>query len=140
MNSLTFRTAAPLIVAATLVFAIFVFLRGHNEPGGGFIAGLIAAAGMAVHGFAAGPEAVLRALRLPPLSIAGLGVSLAAASGLVSLLFGAPYLTASWTFFHLGETEIGISTPLFFDLGVFFTVFGTVSAIFLGLEAEGGET
>ncbi|HTJ59185.1 MAG TPA: MnhB domain-containing protein, partial [Devosiaceae bacterium] len=74
MNSLIFRTAAPLIVIVMLVFSAFVLLRGHNEPGGGFIAGLIAAAAVAVYGMAAGVEAVERALHVPPLAIAGSGV------------------------------------------------------------------
>ena len=54
MNTLIFRTAAPLIVIVMLVFSVFVLLRGHNEPGGGFIAGLIAAAAIAVYGMATG--------------------------------------------------------------------------------------
>lgn len=139
MNSLIFRTAAPLIVIVMLVFAAFVLLRGHNAPGGGFIAGLIAAAAVAVYGLAAGPDAVSRALRVSPLSLAGSGVLLAALSGLVSLPMGAPFLTAFWSFFRIGDAEVGLSTPLLFDVGVFLAVFGTISAVFLGLETEGGE-
>jgi multicomponent Na+:H+ antiporter subunit B len=134
MNTLIFRTAAPLIVIVMLVFAVFVLLRGHNAPGGGFIAGLIAAAAMAVYGMAAGPDLVRKAMQLRPMAIAGIGVCLAGASGLPALFAGAPYLTGLWTFPMLGRTEIALSTPLLFDIGVFLTVFGTVSAIVLGLE------
>ena len=137
MNTLIFRTAAPLIVIVMLVFAVFVLLRGHNEPGGGFIAGLIAAAAIAVYGMSAGVPAVERALRLPPLSIAGVGILLAIASGLLSAVVAAPFLTGLWTFIHLGETEVALSTPMLFDFGVFLVVFGTVSAIFLALETAG---
>jgi multicomponent Na+:H+ antiporter subunit B len=134
MNTLIFRTTAPLIVIVMLVFAVFVLLRGHNAPGGGFIAGLIAAAAMAVYGMAAGPALVRRAMHLPPMSIAGLGVCLAAGAGLPALFVGAPFLTGLWVFPAIGKTQIALSTPLLFDIGVFLTVFGTVSAIVLGLE------
>jgi multicomponent Na+:H+ antiporter subunit B len=137
MNTLIFRTTAPLIVIVMLVFAAFVLLRGHNDPGGGFIAGLIAAAAIAVYGMAAGVASIERALRVPPLAVAGFGVVLAAASGLPSLGVGAPFLTGLWTFVRLGDSDIGFSTPMLFDIGVFLVVFGAVAAILLALEASG---
>jgi multicomponent Na+:H+ antiporter subunit B len=136
MNSLIFRTTAPLIVIVMLVFAVFVLLRGHNQPGGGFIAGLIVAAAMAVYGMAFGVEAVGRALRLPPLAIAGLGIFLAICAGLPSLLAGAPFLTGLWAFFRIGGTDLALSTPLLFDVGVCLGVFGTLCSIIRVLEAE----
>jgi multicomponent Na+:H+ antiporter subunit B len=139
MNTLIFRTAAPLIVIVMLVFSVFILLRGHNEPGGGFIGGLIAAASIAVYSMAAGVAAVERALRVPPLSIAGFGILVAALSGLLSLAAGMPFLTGLWHFVHFGETEIALSTPMLFDIGVFLVVFGTISAVLLGLERAGEE-
>jgi multicomponent Na+:H+ antiporter subunit B len=140
VNTLIFRTAAPFIVAVMLVFAVFVLLRGHDASGGGFIAGLIAAAAMAVYSMAAGPDIVRKAMYLPPLSIAGLGVCLAAASGLPALFAGAPFLTGLWAFPDLGGATIALSTPLLFDIGVFLTVFGATTAIILALETmEGAE-
>src|SRR5690606_18442002 len=88
MTSLIFRTIAPLLVVVMLVFSVFVMLRGHNEPGGGFIGGLIAAAAIAIYGIAAGPAAVRVALKVDPLAIAGLGVVVAALSGILSLAHG----------------------------------------------------
>ena len=64
MNTLIFRTIAPLLVVVMLVFSVFILLRGHNEPGGGFIGGLIAASAIAIYGMAAGPAAVRRALKV----------------------------------------------------------------------------
>lgn len=139
MNTLIFRTAAPLIVVVMLVFAAFVLLRGHNEPGGGFIAALVAAAGMAVYGMAAGPDAVATALRIPPLALAGLGVALGILAGLPSLIYGDPFLTGLWLSLPLGDGALAVSTPLLFDIGVFFAVFGSVVAVLLALErGEGG--
>ncbi len=70
MNTLIFRTVAPFLTALMLLFSVFVLLRGHNEPGGGFIGGLIAASGLAIYGIARGVGAVRRALFFHPLSIA----------------------------------------------------------------------
>lgn len=136
MNSVIFRTLAPLIVAVMIVFSIFVLLRGHNEPGGGFIGGLIGASAIAIHGMAAGVAAARKALRVHPITLAGFGVFVAALSGLLSVFAQVPYLTGLWAFIAIGSNEVAISTPLFFDIGVYFVVFGTISAVALSLEEE----
>lgn len=134
MNSLIFRTIAPLLVVVMLVFSVFVMLRGHNEPGGGFIGGLIAASAVAIYGMAAGPAAVRAALKVDPLAVAGLGVVVAGLSGLLSLAYDVPFLTGLWGFFHLWGTDVALSTPMTFDIGVYLVVLGTISAVALGLE------
>jgi len=58
MNTIILRTVAPVVTALTLLFSVFVLLRGHNEPGGGFIGGLIAVSGLAIYGIAFGTGAV----------------------------------------------------------------------------------
>lgn len=135
MNTIIFRTAAPLIVATMLVFSVYICLRGHNEPGGGFIGGLIAAASIAVFGMASGVPAVRRALKVDPLAIAGFGVLLAGFSGLLSLFIEAPFMTSIWLDLDLGGTVV-LSTPMIFDIGVYCVVFGTLSAIALALESD----
>jgi multicomponent Na+:H+ antiporter subunit B len=135
MNTLIFRTIAPIIVVTMLVFSLFVLLRGHNEPGGGFIGGLIGAASTVIYSMAAGVPVARRALRVHPVTIAGFGVFIAAAAGLLSLAVGAPYLTGLWAFFDVGGSGIALSTPLLFDIGVYCVVFGTISAIALALES-----
>jgi multicomponent Na+:H+ antiporter subunit B len=135
MNTLIFRTIAPVITVVMIAFSVFIMLRGHNEPGGGFIGGLIAASAIAIYGIAVGPKAVYRALKVGPMAIAGFGVALAGASGLLSFAYGLPYLTGLWS--KLGG--IDIATPIVFDIGVYFTVFGTMSAIALALEDTGEE-
>jgi multicomponent Na+:H+ antiporter subunit B len=139
MNTLIFRTIAPLLVVVMLVFSVFITLRGHNDPGGGFIGGLIAASAIAIYGMAAGPQATRKAMRIDPLSIAGAGVLLAGFSGLLSLPFDLPFLTGLWTTLHLGATQVALSTPMFFDIGVYLVVLGTISAVALGLEDSGEE-
>lgn len=139
MNSLIFRITGPIIVGAMLVFAIYICLRGHNEPGGGFVGGLIAASAIAVLGISSGPEAARRALRFDPIAIAAFGLLLAASSGLMSLFTGNSFLTSIWIDLDLGGANFPLSTPLVFDIGVFFVVLGGISAIGLGLEQDDGE-
>lgn len=139
MSSLIFRTIAPLLVAVMLVFSVFVLLRGHNEPGGGFIGGLIAASALAIYGMAMGVDAARSALKVHPLAFAGFGVALAGLAGALSILFDVPFLTGLWTIFEFDEVEVAVSTPMVFDIGVYFVVFGTISAVALALEDEEGD-
>jgi len=139
MNTVIFRTIAPVLTAIMMVFSVFVLLRGHNEPGGGFIGGLIAASGITIYGIAAGVSEVRAALKVDPLSIAGFGVFIAGCAGLVSLAYQVPFLTGIWTFFEIAGTEVAISTPMVFDIGVYLVVLGMISAVALTLEEDEGE-
>ena len=131
MNTLIFRTTAPVIVTLMVLFSVVILLRGHNDPGGGFIGGLIAASAAAVGGMAFGVGAVRRALRVNPIVFAGAGVLLGGVAGLLSALTGVPFLTALW----LPGYVFGV--PGAFDIGVYLTVFGTLSAVALALEDSG---
>ena len=135
MNTVIFRTIAPLIVAIMLMFSVYVCLRGHNEPGGGFIGGLIAASALAIWGMAAGVETARKALRVDPLALAGGGVFAAALSGLASAFTGSPFMTSIWLYLDLGDTTVPLSTPMIFDIGVYFVVLGTITSIALGLQS-----
>lgn len=134
MNTVIFRTVAPFLTALMLVFSIFVLLRGHNEPGGGFIGGIIAASAIAIFGIANGVAPVRRALRFDPITYAGLGLFLATLAGLPSWFSEVPFLTGLWIYPVVFEQEIALSTPLVFDIGVFLVVFGSLSSIALTLE------
>jgi multicomponent Na+:H+ antiporter subunit B len=134
MQSLILRTLAPFLTALMLVFSIFILLRGHNAPGGGFIGGLIAASAFAIHGIAFGVEAVRRTLRIHPLTLAGLGLLTALISGLVSVIYRVPFLTGLWFSLPLLGDKLDISTVQFFDLGVYLVVLGAFAAILLALE------
>lgn len=139
MNTVIFRTIAPPLIVIMLLFSVYVLLRGHNEPGGGFIGGLIAAAAIAVLALARGALAAQRALKVDPLAIAGFGVVMAVLSGMASIFTASPFLTSMFATIELGETAITLSTPLFFDIGVYCAVFGTVARLVLTLADEQGE-
>ena len=129
MNSLILRTLAPLITLLMVAFSVFITLRGHNAPGGGFIGGLLGASGIALYALTFGVELTRRMLRIHPLSIAAAGLILSAASGLVSALYDVPYMTGLW--FDIG---IDVSTVMSFDIGVYLVVLGAFASILLALE------
>lgn len=134
MNTLIFRTAAPFLTALMLLFSVFVLLRGHNEPGGGFIGGLIAASGFAIYGIACGVTAVRRAIVFHPLAIAGFGLLASTVAGLLSVFSGVPFMTGLWIYPHLFGVEVPLSSVMLFDTGVYLVVVGAITSIALALE------
>lgn len=135
MNSLILNTATRILVALMLLFSVYVLLRGHNDPGGGFIGGLIAAIAFALYATAHGTVAARRALRIDPRTIAMGGLGLAILAGLWSVLHGDAFLTGQWLFLGGGETEKGlpVSTVLAFDVGVYLVVVGAVLTLVFSL-------
>ncbi|TBV06757.1 monovalent cation/H+ antiporter subunit A [Phytopseudomonas dryadis] len=121
---------ARVLLPLALLVSAFIFLRGHNLPGGGFIAGLITAIALILQYVAHGVEWTQRRLPWSFHSIAGLGVMIAGLTGLGSLAFGFPFLTSAFDHFHiplLGEIEL--ASALFFDLGVYLAVVGATLLI-----------
>ena len=117
------RILLPLVLAA----GIYVFLRGHNQPGGGFIAALIVAIAFLLQYLASGFDWTDERRRVGEHFLIGFGVLVAMATGLGSLIFGANFLTSAFDYFTLpliGEFEL--ATALLFDIGVFAVVFGAV--------------
>jgi multicomponent Na+:H+ antiporter subunit B len=137
MRSLILRTVAPLIVGLMVLFSIFVLLRGHNEPGGGFIGGLIAVAALSIYGIAFGVETVRRAIVFHPLAIAGAGLMLSTLSGLVSMVFHGPFMTGLWIYPVILGEEVPLSSVMTFDIGVYLVVVGAVTSVALSLEERG---
>ena len=130
MKSVILKTAARLMVGLILVFAVYLLLRGHHEPGGGFAAALVASTAFALLAITEGPQPVRHAIRLTPATIATIGLTIAAAAGLPALASSRPFFTGIW--WHWGN--LGIGTPMIFDIGVFLAVLGAILAILLALE------
>ncbi len=126
------RAARPLYWAM-LALAVWILLRGHNAPGGGFIGGLTAVAATAARAIVLGEPEARRWLPLAPPTLAVLGVGLALASGLPALALDRPFLTHLWLTLPLGFTELPLSTVLLFDAGVFLAVWGALSGYVLAL-------
>ena len=136
MNSLIFSTISRLLVGLMLLFSLFLLWRGHNEPGGGFIGGLVAAAGLIVYGLAEGPALMRKLLRVDPRSLVLVGLLLAIASGILPLLQNSAFLTGMWMFIGATETDKGLAlgTPLIFDIGVYLVVAGGVAGMVIAME------
>ncbi len=137
MTSLILSTAARYLLPLLLVFSVFILARGHNEPGGGFIGGLVAAAAFALNAIALDARTTRRMLRVDPRTLIAIGLLIAMASGIVPLVLGQPFMTGNWSTLHvpgLGEFDIG--TPLIFDCGVYLLVLGVALTMILTLAEE----
>lgn len=129
-NPLILMTLSRLLLPLALLISVFIFLRGHNLPGGGFIAGLITAVALALQYIASGVAWVEQRLPLNYQRMAGAGVLIATLTGLGSWVFGRPFLTSAFGHFELplvGEFEL--ATAMLFDLGVYLTVVGSTQLI-----------
>ncbi|MFI0471575.1 monovalent cation/H+ antiporter subunit A [Halomonas sp. HMF6819] len=122
------------LLPLALLVSAFIFLRGHNEPGGGFIAGLITAVALILLYMARGVEWTQQRLDFPFQPVAVVGVAVATLTGLGSWLFGHPFLTSAFGYFSLpvvGKFEL--ATALLFDLGVYLAVVGATLMILANL-------
>jgi multisubunit Na+/H+ antiporter MnhB subunit len=129
MTSSILQTAARLLMPLLLLFAVFLLLRGHNQPGGGFVGGLVVAASFVLYSIAFGVDAARRALLVRPSTLLGVGLLVALVSGLPGVAVGQPFMTAMWTTVGIGSAALDIGTPLVFDVGVFLAVIGVVLTI-----------
>lgn len=120
-----------------LLFSIFLVLRGHQEPGGGFVGGLVASAALVLYAIAYDVKTARHLLRCDPRMLIGTGMLVALGSGLVSLLAGRPLMTGLWASVVLpGMGAFSIGTPVVFDVGVFMVVLGTALTIMLSLAEQ----
>ena len=136
MKSLILSAGTRYLVGLLLVFSIYMLMRGHNEPGGGFVGGLIGAVGFVLYALSSGTEAARRALRFEPEGIAVTGLLCALIAGLIPALFGDVFFTGQWYYTGPGGDDKGfvLSTVLLFDIGVYLAVFGSILALIFALE------
>ena len=134
-QSLILSTATRYLLPLLLLFSIFLLLRGHNEPGGGFVGGLVAAAAFSLYAIAEDVEDTRQILKIEPYLLIGVGLLTATASGALPLFTGKPFLTALW--FKQPLPVLGkVGTPLLFDIGVYLVVLGVTLKIIFTLMEE----
>ena len=134
-QSLILSTATRYLLPLLLLFSFFLLLRGHNEPGGGFVGGLVAAAAFALYAIALDVTQTRQVLKVEPRVLIGVGVLMAASSGIIPLLIGKPFLSALW--FKNPLPVLGkVGTPLLFDIGVYLLVLGITLKIIFALAEE----
>lgn len=130
-------TVAQISLYLIKLLAVWIFLRGHNAPGGGFIAGLVLAGAIALQGLAYGWKHAQRILPFPYTAIMATGVLLAFGSGLAGPVLGQPFLEHWFTHVQvplIGDVEL--ATASIFDLGVLLVVVGAMKAVLLTISAE----
>jgi len=116
----------PVLYAMLLLASLWILVRGHNLPGGGFIGGLLAVTASAAYALAFGAARALRRLPFGPARLAAGGALLALLSGLPALLQGGAFLNHRWLMLSLGSLELALSTVMLFDLGVYLCVWGAL--------------
>ena len=131
------RTACGLLVPLSLAFAAYVFLKGHQSPGGGFVGGLIAAVALIVQRMTFGGGALRRVLPVKERTLIAVGLLLAGGTGAAALLAGLPFLTSNNGYLPLpGTTPFHWATVAVFDLGVALVVVGVVVGMIDALACE----
>ena len=136
IDSLILRTVVRLVLPLTVLIAIYALLKGHNSPGGGFIAGLVVTVGLCTYRMAFGERAFHRLLPVHPrwLVVTGLGLALTVA--VIPLLAGEPLLRSGSTVLHLGGEELHLVSATAFDLGVLAVVVGVAVGMITRLGEE----
>jgi multicomponent Na+:H+ antiporter subunit A len=128
--------ASPVFFWLLAALSVIVLLRGHNEIGGGFVGGLMAALAFAIVALTHGVDRAREKLRSHPLTLAGGGLLLAVASGLPGLVAHGDYLRHVWIEVNVLGVHVKQGTALFFDVGVYLAVLGTVLAFLFGITRE----
>jgi len=128
MKSIIFQTASNYLLPMLLLFSVFILLRGHYLPGGGFVGGLIAAIAFVLHSLGNGLKETRQIIVFHPGFLMPLGLSVALLSGVLPLFFGEPMLSGLW--FDQPFPIIGmVGSALFFDIGVYLVVIGVTLTI-----------
>ena len=124
-----------VLMPIAIVVGLYIFLRGHNEPGGGFVAGLVIAIALLMQYMASGFAWTQERKRIEYHTMIGLGVVIAGLTGVGAWLAGRPFLTSAYTYVHLPPIEeFELATAMLFDLGVFLTVLGAVMLMLYSLS------
>ncbi len=141
MSSVILRTATKLLVPLSLVFAMFIYFKGHQTPGGGFVAGLVAAVALIVQRMSEGRDSLTKLLPFPERTFIAIGLFLALATGLGALALDLPFFTSSHGYLHLptstgDDYKFEWATVMVFDFGVVMVVTGVVVGMINALSKE----
>ena len=130
-RSLILDVSVRLLYPSILVLSLFFLFSGHNQPGGGFVGGLAASAGISLRYVTGGVDAVRRSFRLEPWTILGSGLALSVGTAIFPMLLGGTIIEHGTLKLHppvLGEVKVTSALP--FDIGVYLLVIGLALMIF----------
>lgn len=131
------QTVTKVVVIIILTFGVELFLAGHNNPGGGFIGGLVLSSALVLLYLVFDIETVHKGIPVDYKKVAAVGVLFVVGTGLGAVLFGASFLSQTFGVFNLpvfGDTEL--ATAVLFEVGVALTVVGTVATIILSISED----
>lgn len=137
INDVILRTVVKGVVFIVLTLGVYLFFAGHNEPGGGFIGGLVLGSGIVLLYITFDIETVHKGMPFDFKKVAALGVLLATGTAIASIFFDVPFLTQADNYFEfplLGETHL--TTVTIFEAGVALTVIGTLVTIILSISED----
>lgn len=124
MKTLILKTASDVLLPVLLLFSVFILLRGHYLPGGGFVGGLIAAIAFVLDAFANGLQNTRKIIKFHPGFLMPLGLLISFSSAVAPVLFyDLPFMTGLWA---SGDIPVigKVGSALFFDTGVYFVIVG----------------
>ncbi|MFA9461878.1 monovalent cation/H+ antiporter subunit A [Thiohalorhabdus methylotrophus] len=137
-HPLVLVTISRALLPLALVVSLFLLVRGHHEPGGGFVAGLVTGIGLILQYLASGSHWVRKRLHLRYRPLLAVGLGIATGTGMLAWVWGDPFLASAHGHFHLPVLgDIPWATTLLFDIGVYLTVVGAVTLILAELGRLG---
>jgi len=137
INDVILQTVTKIVVFIILTFGVYIFLAGHNNPGGGFVGGLVISSALVLLYLAFDIETVHKGILLDFKKVAAFGAFIVVATGIGSLFFDAPFLSQTFVVYDLPLIgEIGLSTVTLFEAGVAFAVVGVVITIILSISKD----
>jgi len=136
-RSLILRTVSLALLYVIVIFSLYLFVLGHSAPGGGFIAGLVAAAVLLIQYLAFARTDLEQTVRPVFHRLIGAGLLVAGGSGAIGALLGRAFLDGlHWEFSLPGLGAMAVPSVVIFDLGVYLLVIGSVLSVFLALEEQ----
>lgn len=134
LRNIILEKIVSLFMRVMVIFSIYLLLRGHNNPGGGFIGGIIASTGFIFYAIIFGTDSLQRVIKIKPQSFIGIGLLLVLIAALLPTFFATEMLTGLWIKADvpvLGTLHAG--TPLLFDTGVYAVVIGVILTIVISI-------
>lgn len=135
MPELYLRVLDRILTPVLLILAAYLFLRGHNAPGGGFIAGLVASVAFQLQILSRGERFVRKRVGPYLHPMTGIGLLCAVGAAFIGLV-DQEFFESVWYKAHIGAIEIELGNPLLFDLGVFLVVVSMVVSFLVGLSSR----
>lgn len=133
MTEIYLRLVDLILTPIIILIAVMLFLRGHDLPGGGFIAGLVVASAIELTILARGARVTRERYGPWLVPLIGLGLSLAVVAALIGM-YGGGFFRGMWVEFYLGGEKVKVGTPQLFDLGVMLVVVGMAITYLLRLS------